>query len=55
MEDGVTIHYGTGPLPDFHLVTAYVPLCPNYPLFNKLKGLPQLGRIVAIARIELCE
>lgn len=55
LEDEGTLHYGTDPLLGFHLATAYAPLRPDDPLFNQLKGLPQLERVVAVARMEFYE
>ncbi|KAI0450370.1 hypothetical protein F5B21DRAFT_491381 [Xylaria acuta] len=55
MNDGAVIHYGTDPLLGFHLATAYVPLRPDDPISQRLNKLPQLERVVKVARMELNE
>ncbi|RYP66621.1 hypothetical protein DL771_007690 [Monosporascus sp. 5C6A] len=55
LEDESTIHYGTDPLLGFHLAPAYTPLHADDPWFKKLKGLSQLERVVAVARMEFRE
>ncbi|RYP34489.1 hypothetical protein DL767_004265 [Monosporascus sp. MG133] len=55
LEDESTIHYGTDPLLGFHLAPAYAPLHADDRWLKKIKGLSQLERVVAVARIEFRE
>ncbi|RYP73353.1 hypothetical protein DL770_007803 [Monosporascus sp. CRB-9-2] len=52
LEDESTIHYATDPLLGFHLAPAYAPLHADDPWFKKIKGLSQLERVVAVARMQ---
>ncbi|KAI1121828.1 hypothetical protein F5Y10DRAFT_288030 [Nemania abortiva] len=55
LEDESIVHYGTDPLLGFHLAIAYTPLQPGNPLFNQIKNLPRLERVVMVARMEFRE
>ncbi|KAJ8130454.1 hypothetical protein O1611_g3175 [Lasiodiplodia mahajangana] len=55
LEHEAILHYATNPLLGFHLVTAYAPLHPNNPVFERTKNLPHLERLVMVARMEFRE
>ncbi|KAI1149109.1 hypothetical protein F4825DRAFT_469448 [Nemania diffusa] len=55
LKDEALVHYGTDPLLGFHLATAYAPLQPDNPVFNRIKDLPPLERVVMVARLEFYE
>ncbi|RWA14948.1 hypothetical protein EKO27_g233 [Xylaria grammica] len=54
-EEKVNIYYNIDPLFGFHLATAYMPTPTDDPEFGKLGKLPQLERLVAVARQEFSQ